>query len=64
MGIQTILKDEVGDVLFALNLGNLDRADEYHLALATVAMALGQKKVVEKMILPASVRATVARYDK
>ena len=63
MSVSTILKSEVGDMLLALNYGNRDRGVEYHLALATIAMMLGQKSVVDKMRLPDSVRDSVQDYE-
>ena len=51
MTVPTIFKSEVGNILKALALSGKDRSQDYHDALAAVALALGlapaEGKVVE-----------------
>lgn len=49
MGICTILKDEVGDIILSHHLSGLDRSPDYHLALAAIAQSLGQREVVAQI---------------
>lgn len=48
-GINTILKEEVGDVLLALSLAGIEQQPEYHRALLAVAVALGLSEVAQQL---------------
>jgi hypothetical protein len=50
MGITTIFKHEVGDILLGLHLGGASEPSEYHRALAVVAMSIGLREVAEQIM--------------
>jgi hypothetical protein len=50
MGITTIFKHELGDVLLGLHLAGAGEQPAYHRALAVVAMSIGLREVAEQIM--------------